>query len=165
MKAIRVPGGAEALPEPDAACPGGAQANVSLKPADGAIGGHAAAVQDCYRDFGAWPGASRIAAKFACRDYQEENSSKSPCRWRPSTSASAREKSIRQGHPSTLHLWWAHEEALAGIPVGRELKPVTYRRRRDRARMPPDFFRPRLRRNYVIIACCAIMTRNCIGKP
>ncbi len=22
--------------------------------------------------------------------------------------ASAREKSIRHGHPSTLHLWWAH---------------------------------------------------------
>ena len=22
--------------------------------------------------------------------------------------ASAREKSVRHGHPSTLHLWWAH---------------------------------------------------------
>jgi len=23
--------------------------------------------------------------------------------------ASAREKSVRHGHPSTLHLWWAHQ--------------------------------------------------------
>jgi len=25
--------------------------------------------------------------------------------------ASAREKSIRHGHPSTLHLWWARAES------------------------------------------------------
>ena len=40
--------------------------------------------------------------------------------------ASAREKSIRQGHPSTLHLWWARRPLAhtavwisAGIVVGR----------------------------------------------
>ena len=35
--------------------------------------------------------------------------------------ASAREKSIRQGHPSTLHLWWARRP-LADRP-GRDLRP------------------------------------------
>ncbi len=30
---------------------------------------------------------------------------------------SAREKSIRHGHPSTLHLWWARRP-LAGLPGG-----------------------------------------------
>jgi len=27
--------------------------------------------------------------------------------------ASAKEKSIRHGHPSTLHLWWARREPLS----------------------------------------------------
>ena len=31
----------------------------------------------------------------------------------PSTEASAREKSIRHGHPSTLHLWWARRPLAA----------------------------------------------------
>src|SRR5271155_3820315 len=31
--------------------------------------------------------------------------------------ASAREKSIRHGHPSTLHLWWARRP-LAAAPAG-----------------------------------------------
>ena len=29
--------------------------------------------------------------------------------------ASAREKSIRHGHPSTLHLWWAWRSVLGKI--------------------------------------------------
>jgi putative DNA methylase len=29
--------------------------------------------------------------------------------------ASAREKSIRHGHPSTLHLWWARRPLAAAI--------------------------------------------------
>jgi len=35
--------------------------------------------------------------------------------------ASAREKSIRHGHPSTLHLWWARRplaEKEKGCPFG-----------------------------------------------
>src|SRR5258708_8396401 len=31
--------------------------------------------------------------------------------------ASAREKSIRYGHPSTLHLWWARRPLAAARPV------------------------------------------------
>src|SRR5438128_3453228 len=31
--------------------------------------------------------------------------------------ASAREKSIRQGHPSTLHLWWARRPLAAARAV------------------------------------------------
>src|SRR3954451_19575364 len=31
--------------------------------------------------------------------------------------ASAREKSIRQGHPSTLHLWWGRRPLAAGRAV------------------------------------------------
>ena len=31
--------------------------------------------------------------------------------------ASAREKSIRQGHPSTLHLWWARRPLAASRAV------------------------------------------------
>ena len=27
--------------------------------------------------------------------------------------AAAREKSIRHGHPSTLHIWWARKEAIS----------------------------------------------------
>ena len=38
--------------------------------------------------------------------------------------ASAREKSIRRGHPSTLHLWWARRPLATGaggavLPNGR----------------------------------------------
>lgn len=32
-------------------------------------------------------------------------------------SASAREKSIRHGHPSTLHLWWARRPLAAASAV------------------------------------------------
>ena len=35
----------------------------------------------------------------------------------PSTAASAREKSIRHGHPSTLHLWWARRPLAAARAV------------------------------------------------
>ena len=35
--------------------------------------------------------------------------------------ASAREKSIRHGHPSTLHLWWA--TSTAGRSAGGHLRP------------------------------------------
>ena len=35
----------------------------------------------------------------------------------PSTQASAREKSIRHGHPSTLHLWWARRPLAAARAV------------------------------------------------
>ena len=31
--------------------------------------------------------------------------------------ASAREKSIRQGHPSTMHLWWARRPLAAARAV------------------------------------------------
>jgi adenine-specific DNA methylase len=31
--------------------------------------------------------------------------------------ASAREKSIRHGHPSTLHLWWARRPLAAALAV------------------------------------------------
>ena len=31
--------------------------------------------------------------------------------------ASAREKSIRHGHPSTLHLWWARRPLAARMEV------------------------------------------------
>jgi hypothetical protein len=31
---------------------------------------------------------------------------------------SAREKSIRYGHPSTLHLWWARRPPIAGLGIG-----------------------------------------------
>ena len=30
--------------------------------------------------------------------------------------ASARERSIRHGHPSTLHLWWARRRLTRGTP-------------------------------------------------
>jgi hypothetical protein len=33
-------------------------------------------------------------------------------------SESAREKSIRHGHPSTLHLWWARWPPIADSGVG-----------------------------------------------
>ena len=37
--------------------------------------------------------------------------------------ASAREKSIRHGHPSTLHLWWARR-AMIEIPLTLEPGPA-----------------------------------------
>lgn len=36
-----------------------------------------------------------------------------------SNKASAREKSIRHGHPSTLHLWWAPRPLAARTEVPR----------------------------------------------
>jgi len=35
----------------------------------------------------------------------------------PSNAAAAREKSIRHGHPSTLHLWWARRPLAAARAV------------------------------------------------
>jgi len=35
--------------------------------------------------------------------------------------ASAREKSIRHGHPSTLHLWWARRPLAAARGVGEKI--------------------------------------------
>jgi hypothetical protein len=50
-------------------------------------------------------------------EHPPKNSSKSPCRWTISTWPSAREKSIRHGHPSTLHLWWARRPLAAARAV------------------------------------------------
>ena len=38
--------------------------------------------------------------------------------------ASAREKSIRHGHPSTLHLWWARRPLAAARAVIIDLLPT-----------------------------------------
>ena len=38
--------------------------------------------------------------------------------------ASAREKSIRHGHPSTLHLWWARRPLAAARAVSRIAEEV-----------------------------------------
>ena len=38
--------------------------------------------------------------------------------------ASAREKSIRHGHPSTLHLWWARRPLAAWRPSVWGCKPM-----------------------------------------
>ena len=39
---------------------------------------------------------------------------------------SAREKSIRHGHPSTLHLWWARRlKELGAAAPDREVEPLT----------------------------------------
>ena len=38
--------------------------------------------------------------------------------------ASAREKSIRHGHPSTLHLWWARRPLAAARTAGHEFRAV-----------------------------------------
>ena len=45
--------------------------------------------------------------------HRARNSSKSRSRWKAINAASAREKSIRHGHPSTLHLWWARRPLAA----------------------------------------------------
>ena len=39
--------------------------------------------------------------------------SRVPCPLEAINRESAREKSIRHGHPSTLHLWWARRPPLA----------------------------------------------------
>jgi hypothetical protein len=39
--------------------------------------------------------------------------------------ASAREKSIRHGHPSTLHLWWARRPLAAAPAIPNEEMRVT----------------------------------------
>ena len=38
--------------------------------------------------------------------------------------ASAREKSIRHGHSSTLHLWWARRPLAAARPTARRVSAV-----------------------------------------
>ena len=66
--------------------------------------------------------------------------------------AAAREKSIRQGHPSTLHLWWArrplaaaravifsqlvddpseYEDTLLGVPETRRAAEREWKKRRE----------------------------------
>ena len=37
----------------------------------------------------------------------------------------AREKSIRHGHPSTLHLWWARRHAVPSRPAQPAVPPGT----------------------------------------
>jgi putative DNA methylase len=38
--------------------------------------------------------------------------------------ASAREKSIRHGHPSTLHLWWARQPHSIGARGNKIMKSI-----------------------------------------
>jgi hypothetical protein len=44
----------------------------------------------------------------------------------------AREKSIRHGHPSTLHLWWARRHAVPSRPAQPAVPPGTTGTRRPR---------------------------------
>ena len=48
--------------------------------------------------------------------------------------ASAREKSIRHGHPSTLHLWWARRPLAAAGPSSSRSSWTTPRRIRSASR-------------------------------
>src|SRR5438876_804473 len=51
--------------------------------------------------------------------------------------ASAREKSIRHGHPSTLHLWWARRPGLESYAS--DLNPVAVLINKAMIEIPPKF--------------------------
>ena len=89
-----------------------------LKPADGAIGGHAKAVQDCYSDF-RHLAASHCSTLWSrsCLDVYKKKLIEVALPLDAINTASAREKSIRHGHPSTLHLWWARRPLAAARAV------------------------------------------------
>ena len=53
--------------------------------------------------------------------------------------AAAREKSIRHGHPSTLHLWWARRPLAAA-------RAVIFAQLVDDPSSRPELSRPRMRR-------------------
>jgi putative DNA methylase len=50
--------------------------------------------------------------------------------------ASAREKSIRHGHPSTLHLWWARQRSPLGLLL------ISSQQHRSKGRQSPPGRRP-----------------------
>jgi adenine-specific DNA methylase len=55
--------------------------------------------------------------------------------------ASAREKSIRHGHPSTLHLWWARRPLAAARAVifASDLNPIEVLICKAMIEIPPKF--------------------------
>ena len=60
--------------------------------------------------------------------------------------ASAREKSIRHGHPSTLHLWWARRPLAT-------CRAVLFAQMVDDPSACPEEFRPRKHRTRSGSAC------------
>ena len=87
----------------------------ALRPADGAIGGHAARCRIATGIFGAWPNALRNAAKSACHDLEEETYRSRPAVRRHQGRLGAG-KSIRHGHP-------AHPAPLVGTRGGARWYP------------------------------------------
>ena len=88
-----------------------------LKPSDGALGGHAKAVQECYKDFREL--AQTIADRCGVPNSvtQKKKLIEVALLLDEINKASAREKSIRHGHPSTLHFWWARRPLAAARAV------------------------------------------------
>ncbi len=88
-----------------------------LKPSDGALGGHAKAVQECYKDFREL--AQTIAERCGVQHFvtYKKKLIEVALPLDAINKASAREKSIRHGHPSTLHLWWARRPLAAARAV------------------------------------------------
>ena len=62
--------------------------------------------------------------------------------------ASAREKSIRHGHPSTLHLWWARRPLAAA-------RAVIFAQMVDDPSSWPDLFPPKRRKRRSGGGCLA----------
>ena len=71
--------------------------------------------------------------------------------------ASAREKSIRHGHPSTLHLWWARRPFAAA-------RAVIFAQMVDDPSAHPDLFPPRRSRIRSGSACSGSSRIWCSGK-
>ncbi len=65
------------------------------------------------------------------------------------SAASAREKSIRHGHPSTLHLWWARRPLAAA-------RAVIFSQMVDDPSAHPDRFPAPKRRRRSANACSAL---------
>ena len=71
--------------------------------------------------------------------------------------ASAREKSIRHGHPSTLHLWWARRPLAA-------CRAVLFAQLVDDPSAWPERFRPRRRRRPSASGCTRSLSDWCNGR-
>ena len=72
--------------------------------------------------------------------------------------ASAREKSIRHGHPSTLHLWWARRPLAA-------CRAVLFAQLVDDPRPGRIGFRPRKTQDAERKRLHKVIERWCRGKP
>ena len=71
--------------------------------------------------------------------------------------ASAREKSIRHGHPSTLHLWWARRPLAAA-------RAVIFAQMVDDPSAIRTCSRPRRRRRRSASGCSASSRTSCSGR-